>query len=99
VRADQDRKHATGLVVLDKTHPAHVSRKIVHLCRARAGRVAVALLAQIELEVLNVVETLIPVAEGLDIHGANMSEAAFPQACHEMSSDESAGATYYDKTI
>ncbi len=71
MRVDENRQHAQSFVVLDEPHAAHIRREIVNLESALGGALAVLEDVQIELEIFDVVENLVPLFERLDINGAD----------------------------
>ena len=93
VRVDEHREHAQGLVVLDEAHAAHVGREVEDRVGALDGGVAVALEVEIEDEVLDVGEPLVPTGLGFAVDGADAGEPLAPEIGDEVPADETAAAT------
>ncbi len=72
VRVDQHAEHAETAVIFDEPHAAHVGSQVVNSLRVLERFVAGVLLLQVELEILRLGESLIPLAEWLDIDGADI---------------------------
>ena len=70
---DQDREHAQGLIVFDEAHASHIGREIVNVVRAPGCALTVFQKVEVERKVLDIVETLIPLTERLDIDSADLS--------------------------
>jgi hypothetical protein len=68
VGINENREHAKRLIVFDKTHPAHIGREIVDVPDALGGLLTVLLEIQIEREILNVVETPVPLINRLNVY-------------------------------
>ena len=96
VGVDQNREHAERPVVLDKAHAAHVGGEIVDQRRAFERFFAGFLFAEIEHDIFDIVELLVPLAQGLDVDGANRPEALPPQIGHEMPADKPARSADHD---
>ena len=62
VRVDQHRQHAQGAVVFDEAHAAHVGREVVDDGGLAARRLAGLFVLQVQLQILDLGKTLIPVA-------------------------------------
>ncbi len=98
VGVDQHGQHAQRLIVLDEAHAAHVRREIVDFVGALGGGLAIVFEVQVEREILDIVEALIPLVERLDVHGANLLITLFAERGDEMTADKTAGPGY-DYTI
>ena len=94
VRIDQHGQHAQRLVVLDEAHAAHVGGQVVNLHGALGGRLAVFLEIQIEGEILDVVEALVPFVERLDVHRANVAVALLAQQRDQRAANKTARASH-----
>jgi hypothetical protein len=79
VGVDQHRKHAERLVLLDETHAAHVRGKVKDLAGAFGGGLAVLFQVEVERQILDIVEALIPFVERLDVYCADAPMALAPQ--------------------
>ena len=71
MRVDQHRQHAQGRVVLDEAHAAHVGGEVVDDHGVARRSFAGVLVLQIQLQILRLGKTLVPLVEGLDIDGAD----------------------------
>src|SRR5690606_15715739 len=98
VRADEHAEHARGLVRFDEPHAAHVRGEIVDLVRPLARLAAGSQVIEIELQVFNVVEHLIPLVEGLDVDRSN-GEALFTEMAYQPAADEAASAGDDDEIV
>ncbi len=92
VRVDQHGQHAEGLVQFDEPHPAHVGREVVYLRCALARAGARGLLTEIEREIFDVRESLIPVVCRLEVHGAKTAMALPAKMRDQVTADEASGA-------
>jgi hypothetical protein len=66
---------------------------------AFGGSLAVLFHVEIERQILDIVEALIPLVERLDVHRADPPEALPPQVRDEVAANESTGAGHYNQTI
>lgn len=73
---DQNGEHAESFVMLDETHSAHVSGEVVDFVRAPGSDFAAFFKVEVENQVLDVIETLIPIFQRLAIDGADVPVAA-----------------------
>ena len=64
-----------------------------------AARLAVLVQVQIEREILDIGEDLIPLVERLHVHGADFLIALVPEVGHQAAADKSAGAGYDNEFI
>ncbi len=92
VRVDQHAEHAEGAVVFDEAHAAHVGGEVIDDFGALERFIASGFFLEIELEVFDVGEFLIPLVEGFDVDGADVGVALGEEVGHEMTADETAGA-------
>ena len=99
VGVDQHGKHAQGLVVFDKSHAAHVCGQVVNRVRLLGGLLAGLLKIQIQDEIFHVVELLIPLVQGLDVHGTDFFETLPAQIGNKISADKTAAAIYHNQLI
>ena len=90
---DQHGQHAEGFVGLDETHAAHVSREIVELVRGGGRDLAVFPQIQIQLQIFDIVEALIPLVERLNVNRANAAVSLAAEGRDQMSTDEPARAS------
>ena len=81
--------------MFDESHATHVGGEVVNLVGVAGGGLAVLLEVQVEREILDVVETLIPFVQRLDVHGADLLVALFAKISHQASADEAAGPGYH----
>ena len=72
VRVDQHAEHAEGLVILDEPHAAHVGGEVVDDRGFFAGLLAGFLFLQVELQVLDAAEFLIPLIKRFDVDGPDV---------------------------
>ena len=93
---DQHREHAQGLVVLDKAHAPHIGGEVIDLVRAFGGRLAVLFQIQVEHQVLDVLEYLIPFVDWFDVHGADLAISLAAKFGHQRASDKAARARYHE---
>jgi hypothetical protein len=89
VRIDEHGQHAQRFVLLDEAHAAHVRGKIVDFVGALSGAIAVFFEIQIEGEIFDVVEALIPFGEGLSVNRSNMFVSLSAKLRDEMTAYES----------
>src|SRR5208282_3453952 len=94
MRVDQYREHTKGFVFLDESHATHVGSEIVDVTGALGRRLAVLLLIQIQREILNIREALVPMMQRLDVNGANALVALRPQGSHQSAADKSTGTSH-----
>src|SRR5688500_18468418 len=99
VGIDEHRQHALRLVSLDEPHAAHVGGEVEYeACTAR-GLIGGGALAQVELPVLHVGKSLVPLVQGLDVHRADPPVAFASQLGHEVPADEPAAAGDKDQVL
>ena len=89
---DEHGEHAQGLVILDEAHATHVGGEIVDFVGASRGSLAVFLEVQIEREIFDIFEALVPLMERLDVDGANGLVATGAKRRYEMAANEPAGS-------
>ncbi len=82
----------------DEPHATHIRGEIVDLERPLARLAAGGQIVEVELEVFNVVEHLIPLVEGLDVNGPD-GKALFAEMAHQPAADESASAGDDDEIV
>src|ERR1700750_1163630 len=99
VRVDEDREHAQGFVLLDEAHPAHVCGEIVDLRRAAGSDFAVFLQVEIEADIFDVVESLIPLMKRFNVDRADRRAASAPQIRDESTADETTCAGYDNSAV
>ncbi len=92
VGVDQDAEHAEGFVVFDETHAAHVGGEVVDDGGVFERGLAIFEAAEIELQVLDFGEALIPLFDGFDIDGSDVGVTAFEQIADEVATDEPTAA-------
>jgi hypothetical protein len=85
---DEDREHAKRFIVLDKLHPAHIGREIVDVGGAMSGFLTVFSEIQIERKILNVVETLVPLIERLNVYRSDPLVASRAEICDKIPANE-----------
>src|SRR5437868_9941694 len=86
---DEHAEHAESLVMLDKSHPAHVCSEIVNVANAAAHcPLRCRIFFQVKGKILHILGALVPFTDGLEITTANWADAAPPQVCHKPASDE-----------
>src|SRR5208283_3193539 len=96
---DQHRKHAKGFVFLDEAHAAHVGGQIVNITRALGGSLTILLVVEIQREIFNVPESLVPMIERLDVNSANTLVALRAQGGHEIAADKTTGTGYENEIV
>jgi hypothetical protein len=96
VGVNEDRKHTERFVVLDKTHPAHVCGEIIDFFGAFGRDFAILFEVQVQLQVLDVVEALVPLLERLHVYRTNPLISALSKRIHEMAANKPACAGYHD---
>ena len=99
VGVDEHAQHAERLVLLDKTHAAHVGGEIVDDGCAVHRAFARGLVLQVEHEVLHAVEALIPALERLYVHTADGADALPPQVRHQVAANEAAATTHHGHVV
>jgi hypothetical protein len=67
--------------------------------RTFRGLVAGSLFLEIEHDVLHIIKALIPLVEGLLVHGADACISLSPQICHERAADETACPADADELV
>jgi hypothetical protein len=67
LRIDEYRKHAQCFIVFDETHTAHIRGEIVNGICPACRNFAVFAEVQIEREIFDIIEPLIPVFQPLDV--------------------------------
>lgn len=92
VGVDKYREHTLRLVQLDKTHPPHIGSQVVDPLHSLSRLPARLQLPQVQLVIIHIVELLIPLRKGLQIHRANVLDPLLPQVRHQMTADKAAGA-------
>jgi hypothetical protein len=96
VRIDEDGQHAQGFVLLDETHSAHVGREIVDLGRAACRDFAVLFQVEVETEIFDVVEALIPLVKRFYVDGTNRGTTASSQVRDQRPAYETTRTSYDD---
>src|ERR1019366_6132574 len=86
-------------VVFDEPHAAHVRGEVINLIRSPGGPLAVLSKVQVEREILDVVEPLIPLIQRLDVHGTDLLVALFAEVRHQASADETPGTSYHGEFV
>ena len=81
--------------MLDKAHAAHVRGEIVDFVGALRSAIAVFLEIQIEAQVFDVVEALIPFSEGLFVNRTNVFVSLPAKLCDQMTAYESTRTCNY----
>ena len=99
VRVDQHGEHAQSFVVFDEAHAAHVGGEVVDIADAAARFLAFVAEIEIGLDVLDVVEHLVPLVERFDVDAANPLDALLAQLRDQMSANEPAAACYENNLI
>ena len=99
VRVDEHAQHAQGLVVLNKPHATHVRGVIVQDRAVLHGLPARALFLKIHPQVLDVGESLVPMAERFDVHGPQVRESLLAECGNQMPADESACSANYNARV
>src|SRR5277367_335537 len=92
VGVDEHGEHAERFVAFDKAHAAHVGGEIVNVAGPFGDSLATRFQIQIQGEVFDAGEVLIPLTEGLNVHSPDSRAAPRAQARYETAADESAGA-------
>ena len=75
--------------MFDEAHAAHIRGEVVDFVRALGGNLAVFLEIQIELQILDVREALVPLAGRLSVHGADVLVTLFAKPSDQMATDKS----------
>lgn len=97
--ADEHREHAGRLVGFDKAHAAHVGGEHVDLAGILAGFVTGVFVVEVELEIFDVVEALVPLIERFDVDRADVLVAVLAKLGDEVAADKTAAAGDYDGLI
>ena len=85
-----------ALLCFDEPHAPHVGGEVVHDGRAADRRLAGLELLQVEAEVLDLGEALIPALERLDVDGAQPRVPLPTQIRNRVPPDEAAGPAHHD---
>ena len=72
---DQDREHAERAVVFDESHAAHVGSEIIDNGGVAERLFAGGFILQINPEIFNLGENLVPFIEWFDVHRAQILAA------------------------
>ena len=99
VRINEDREHTQGLVLFDKAHTAHIRREVVDLSRASGSDFAILFKVEVERNIFDVIEALIPLMKGLHVDSANGRATAPPQVRDESTTDKTPCASYDNYAI
>src|ERR1043166_3721359 len=94
VGVDEHREHAERAVVFDEAHAAHVGGEIVNDGRVLQRLFAGVLFLEIELEIVDVGEALVPFVERFQVHGPHVRVPLPEEVRDEVAADESAAAAY-----
>ena len=92
MRVDEHAEHAKGLVELNEPHAAHVGGQVVDLRRAFDGFFARFSFLEVELQVFDAVEPLIPFLEGFEVDRPQIRAALPKQVGDQVSPDKSTRA-------
>src|SRR4051812_27405248 len=84
----KEREHAIGLVALDEADSTHVAGQIEVSLHTIAGGLACFTTAKVELSIVDVIESLKPVVERLDVDGTNSTPLIRAKPGHQVSTDE-----------
>jgi hypothetical protein len=93
VRTFQDRQHAKGFVVLDKSHATHVGRKIVDPPDSFDRFSARLNNGQVEPLVVGLGSDLMPFGKGLNVNGSNDQSLVY-QVLNQVTPDEAPSTRY-----
>src|SRR5689334_12738778 len=74
--------------MLDKSHATHVGRQVVQVRGVPSNRLAVLLEIQIERQIFDILESLIPFVDGLTINSPNSLNATAAQGSNQISPNE-----------
>jgi glycosyltransferase involved in cell wall biosynthesis len=91
---DQDTEHTQGFVILNEPHPSHVCSKVVNELNPRNRLLAGWLVSQVETEVFDVGELLVPFIERFDVNSPNMPAALPAKVRDQIAADKPSGATH-----
>jgi len=83
---------ALGLVVFDKSHPAHVRGEAEDVLGPLRDAVALGRDAKVGLHLHHVGGSLVPLPDWLEVDGAHLLETTLEQAHDEVVADETASA-------
>jgi hypothetical protein len=84
MRVDEDTRHTESFVELYKTHPAHVRGKIEDISCLADCHPTRLLRPEIQHLVIDVVESLKPLIERLDVNGPKPTMATASKFGHEV---------------
>lgn len=96
MRVNEHAQHAERLIVLDEPHAAHIGGQVetdIGALQRGEGTVAI---RQVQSEILDVGEPLVPLGGRLAIHGPNRPEAALPEFGYEGATNESTGPAHHN---
>ena len=96
MRIDQHSEHAKRFVVFDESHASHIGGKVVNFSGTVNSLLAGSTIAQIEGQILNVVEALIPFLSWLEINRPDGADLIPAQFANQPAADESAGSANRD---
>jgi hypothetical protein len=95
---DQHGQHAQRLIVLDEAHAAHVGGEVVDFVGTFGRIFAVFLEIQIEGQILDVIEALVPLVERFCVDGSD-TLALLAKLGNQMATDEATSACYNNPSI
>ena len=84
----QHTEHAEGAVVLDEAHAAHVGRQLKDRAGSLDRLAAVLFVLQIQAEIFDAGDNLVPLVQGLDVDGADLARAAGNQILDQMTANK-----------
>ena len=90
MRIDEHAEHAKRLVQFDEAHAAHVGGQVIDNASVFDGLFAGFAPLQIQDEVFDVWEDLVPLGDGFDIDGAQIGVALALKICYQMTADKAA---------
>src|SRR5207249_3955160 len=93
---DQDREHAERAVVFNESHATHVGSEVIDNGGVSQRLFAGGLILQIELEIFNLGENLVPFIEWFDINRAQILAALFQQVRDQMAANETSAAANHN---
>ena len=96
---DQGRAHALNAEALDETHAAHIGRQVIDLDRVLHGALAGIAVAEVEAQVFDAGDALVPVAQRLLVHGADAGVTQVMEVPHQRPADKSSSTSNDDQII
>jgi hypothetical protein len=85
--------------LLDKAHTAHIRREAVNLSRAADRDFTILFEVEVEGNIFDVIEALVPLMKGLHVDCANGPATMPPQIRDESAADKTACAGHRDYAI